>query len=67
MILIVTTIDPIEVDTKEVKGVSDKSDVLRVGSHWNRNDLVILEWRGGSITVLARDLQRGIVNATNHD
>ncbi len=67
MLKIVTSIDPVEIDGQERKALPVEGDVLQIKAHWCRNDLVVLDWRGHSITVLAQDLERGIRNARNHD
>ncbi len=67
MLKIVTSIDPIEIDGQERKALPVEGDVLQIKAHWNRNDLVILDWRGHSLTVVAKDLYRAIDNARNHD
>jgi len=63
---IVTKIDPLEFDGAECKGLPNEAGELHIKSHWNRNALVVLDWRGHSITVLADDLERAIRNARNH-
>lgn len=67
MLKIETRLDPYEIEGRERTGLSKESDALSVKAHWNRSAFVILEWRGHSITVLAKDLKRAIDNATNHD
>ncbi len=55
-----------EVRPYEVEGKDAPFDVAPfvVDSHWNRDDMVVLKYGGVSITVLARDLQNAITNAT---
>ncbi len=36
-----------------------------IHSHWNRNDLVIIEINGKQLTVVAKDLEAAVRNATN--
>ena len=63
---IITKIGPLEFDGDQREGLPNEADELHVRSHWNRNELVVLDWRGHSITVVADDLKRAISNATNH-
>jgi len=42
-----------------------KSPYMLVESHWNHNEQVILKIGKKSITVIARDLETAIENATN--
>lgn len=52
-------IDGLKVSTKEVQ-------VLKINSHWNYSDRVVLEIDDLKITVLVSDLQKAIQNASNH-
>lgn len=42
-----------------------KKKELRVSSHWNHGDLVVLDIDGTSVAVPATDLSKAITNATN--
>ena len=52
-----------EEDGKEIRLGADR--FMGVESHWNRNEMVILEMGKECITVLAADLEAAITNATN--
>ena len=52
-----------EVDGEEISMASHKK--LTVTSHWNRNEMVKLEFGEGTVTVLAADLIKAINNAIN--
>lgn len=52
-----------EVDGVECKGLD--MPALSVSSHGIRNDRVVLEFGGKRITVVARDLNAAVSNATN--
>ena len=53
----------------EVDGVSVASPIdgprVHVRSHWNRNELVVVELEGKRMTLVAKDLLAAISNATN--
>jgi hypothetical protein len=66
MLKIETRLDPVEIDNLEIKGLPDKEKQLTVSSHWNSNKLIVLDFNGHSITVVADELERAITNATNH-
>lgn len=53
-----------EIDGKEL-GVTPALPEIIVRSHWNRNELVVLEIDGKKYTLAATDLQGAISNATN--
>ena len=53
-----------EVDGEEVTECNRHSK-LKVNSHWNRRNMVVLMFRGKSITILRRDLEVALENATN--
>ena len=38
---------------------------LKVCSHWNRSEFVVLELHGTRVTVSARDIQAAVANATH--
>lgn len=65
MIKVINEVEPYEVDGSEVNGLKSSKKLLAVESHWNRNEFVILDYDGKSITVLARDLISAINNSTN--
>lgn len=56
-----------EVNGEEVKGLPNDADDLLVQAHWNRNEMVVIDFHGRNVTVAADDLRRAIVNATNHN
>ena len=66
MMKIDTRIDPYEINDEEVTGLPKETDQLVVRSHWNMNSLVILEFKGKSVTVSASQLKQAIQNAINH-
>lgn len=52
--------------TCEVQSYDDPTkQSMRVISHWNREEMVVLEFEGKEITVLARHLKAAIDNCTN--
>lgn len=57
------TIGVREVNEREVD--VGKSVKMTVRSHWNREELVILEFEGKSVTVGRKSLMLAIENATN--
>ena len=42
-----------------------KTETMSVDSHWNRDEFVVLGFRGKRLTVTASNLQDAIRNATN--
>jgi len=58
-----------EINGKEVRTtVGQQHPVIQVGSHWNMDSMVVIQWHGDSgekITVNATDLKKAIENATN--
>ena len=52
-----------ETNGKETQGL--ERPILIVSSHWNWDDRVDLTIGGDRITVLARDLEAAVKNATN--
>ena len=56
-----------EVQGTAINGLHNDADDLVVSAHRIQNDFVILDWHGRTITVVARDLEKAIRNATNHD
>lgn len=52
-----------EVNSQEVKGLD--YPIIKVKSHWNHRDFVVLEIDGKTYAVSARDLTAAIENATN--
>lgn len=56
-----------EVQGTPITGLHDDADDLIVSAHRNARNLVILDWHGRTIAVVANDLDRAIKNATNHD
>ena len=67
MLTIETKLDPLEINGEYVTGLPAEKDQFAVKAHWNINRLVVLEWRGQSITVSASQLEKAIANARNHD
>ena len=67
MLKIETKLDPVEINDTEVKGLPNDADKVIISAHWNMNQWVIIDFHGRTVTVNARDLQRAITNATNHD
>jgi hypothetical protein len=55
-----------EISGEAVAGLPNEADDLIVSAHRIRNELVVLDWHGRTITVVARDLHKAIQNATNH-
>lgn len=62
-----TRIRSYEVAGVEVAGLHNDSDDVLVLAHRTRNELVVLVFQGRDVTVCARDLDRAIRNAINHD
>jgi hypothetical protein len=56
------TVNIVEIDGKECGGLDP---TLAVHSHWNRDQLVVLELDGKRVTVSAGDMLAAIANATN--
>lgn len=67
MITVISEVEPHEIGGEEINDLKSEKPLLRVMSHWNRNNLVILKFDENekSITVLAKDLIAAINNATN--
>ena len=63
MLKVETTVDVCERNDSEVR-VGDNVSI-RVLSHWNRSELVVLEVYGNRYTVNARELQAAVDNAVN--
>lgn len=60
-----TTVDVYEVNGEEVRDLS--APKLEVMSHWNRSSMVVLQFPDGRrITVVGRELEAAISNATRH-
>jgi hypothetical protein len=58
--------DVYEIDGNECKGLSSNRSQLKVLSHWNRPELVILQVDDNvKYTVLAKELEAAIRNAQN--
>lgn len=54
-----------EINGKETRGIIDENK-FTVSSHWNRNEMVVLQNADGDkITVSASELKRAVENATN--
>jgi|WetSurSiteA1Bulk_404760.scaffolds.fasta_scaffold30202_3 hypothetical protein len=60
-------LEPIELNGEETKGIPSPKDSVIVSAHWNSNRLVVIEFHGLNFTVVARELEKAIANATNHD
>jgi hypothetical protein len=54
-----------EVDGKETSALSSKRPHVVVESHWNRSEMIVVTVDDKKYTMVARDLQCGITNATN--
>jgi len=63
MIKVENEIKIYEVDGKD--SIAIDGPVLRVQSHWNERDKVVLIIDGKKLTVVARDLDAAIANAAN--
>lgn len=59
-----TRIKIYEKNGTETEGI--KYPELAVINNWNLNRMVVLKFGKDEITVLAKDLQKAIDNATNH-
>ena len=57
------TIKVYEVDGTDAAMIDGPT--VKVHSHWNQNDMVTLEVAGKRYTVLAKDLESAVSNATN--
>jgi hypothetical protein len=66
MMKITTRINPVEINGEEIKGILKKEDELIISSHWNRNDIAVIDFHGQSVTVTVRELEQAIENAVNH-
>lgn len=67
MLKVTNTVEAVEVGGSEVHtSIGQAAPVVTVQSHWNINRYVVLSLpEGKSVTVLARDLQAAVSNATN--
>ncbi len=57
-----------EIDVYEVDGEDGEigeGSIIKVNSHWSRDDFVVLEVGGKSYTVAGDDLETAITNAQN--
>jgi hypothetical protein len=52
-----------EINGEEQKGID--LPILKVSSHWNRDEFVVLEFNGQKITVVISQLSKAIQNAGN--
>lgn len=64
MIAVQNTVKVYEIDEADLRSVADAQPIL-VRSHWNNNNIVILEIGDRKYTVVAKDLKTAIDNATN--
>jgi hypothetical protein len=68
MIEVKNKVRVVEVDGEE-QGFSEENPKILVSSHWNRDQLVVLEWpdvpEGAKLAVNGRDLEAAIRNAMN--
>ena len=62
-----TRIRSYEIGGQEVTGLHNDADDVIIEAHRCRNEFVIIDFHGRSVTVCARDLERAIRNAQNHD
>lgn len=58
-------VEPYEVNGTEINGLKSSKNLLRVESHCNYNNFVVLRYEDKNITVKASDLQKAINNAIN--
>jgi len=67
MITVINEVKPHEIGGTEISTIRSEKTLLRVMSHWNRNEFVILKFDENekSITVAGRDLIAAINNAMN--
>ena len=54
-----------EIDGEETKALKSQREPLIVENHWNRRAFVVIKYKGTTITVVADDLKRAIMNAQN--
>ena len=54
-----------EIDGEDVAIGQMDGTKLKIRSHWNRNNRVVLDINGIKITVIARDLELAVQNARN--
>ena len=55
-----------DVKIYEVAGKEENEKTIKIHSHWNRNEMVNIEFPGfGIITVCAKDIEAAICNAKN--
>jgi hypothetical protein len=64
MIYVMNEVEPYEVNGNEANGLRSSKNLLRVESHWNRSEFVVLRYEEKNITVKASDLIVAINNAT---
>ena len=62
-IKVINTLRIYETDGKETP--VNRNDEMKVESHWNMRDRIVLIIDGKKYTVIARDIQAAIANATN--
>ena len=55
-----------EVQGTAINGLHDDADDLVISAHHIQSNFVILDFHGRTVTVVAKDLERAIRNATNH-
>ena len=67
MLKIETRLDPVEINSEDIKGLPQEADQVIVSAHWNYSQWVVLNFHGRTVTVNAAELRRAIENATNHD
>jgi hypothetical protein len=66
MIHVKSTVTAYEVNDAEDKTPLNKPRPgIIVESHWNRSEMVVIEWNGQRMTFVARDLEAAIANARN--
>ena len=59
---VINEIEVIEVDGKEI---AHRRLKMRINSHWNRDNFIVLEIDGKEYTVVAELLRKSIDNAMN--
>lgn len=63
MIKVSNEVPVYEIDGTATSGIPQPT--IGVGSHWNRDNFVVLTVDGKKITVCARDLKAAVDNSTN--
>lgn len=56
----IVEIDAYEIAGEEIKGLSSKDEKVKIESHWNYDDRVVVKFRDVTFTVLIKDLKAAI-------